>query len=51
MDVYRLWKFFQDYKEIPEQKMQKPKAINYQDRAAAILRKQREAKVAEEREK
>lgn len=31
--------------------MQKPKVINYQERAAIILSKQREMKNAEEREK
>jgi hypothetical protein len=40
IDAYRLWAFFRDYKEVPEQKMQKPKSIDYV-RAAAI-RTQRE---------
>ena len=35
VEAYRLWVFFRDYKEVPEQKMQKPKSIDYV-RATAV---------------
>jgi hypothetical protein len=36
VDLFKLWTFFRDYKEVPEQKMQKPKTIDYRQRAAAL---------------
>jgi hypothetical protein len=45
VEAFRLWAFFRDYKEVPEQKMQKPKSIDYVK--AAAMRAQRESQEME----
>jgi hypothetical protein len=40
VEVFRMWTFFRDYQEVPEQKMQKPKSIDYHTRATQAKKEQ-----------